>query len=427
MEKSFVKNSCSLSRGFIDLILIILLIFTINYSLKSQGFDSWSNPQISVKLTHPPALGLKINKVIFNPVTGNCADQILSTLESDFVNNNIEVIDRENLQTILAEQDFNLSSYVDKNTALSIGKIIGPSAMITVKILRCNTEIKDKLYRDEKKYDYKSKSYYIARAYLARTKVYLKVSIQTVDLTTGRIFSAKIFDYSPQRENKSYSGAPEVPSKYEVQEIALNYLKNDMHKLFFSWTEHRNLYFMDDRKGGLKAAFKALKIGDMKQAFELSKKNVEYCQNTAGIKQKVLAHAYYNLGMMYFINNDFDSAIFFLKKSQKLRPGKIVNQSISTSIMAKRDAEKMKQVEQNATIESEKINEQKEKIKQSEISNTLTNEDIISLTKKKLPTKLIIHKIESSTCHFNTSTDELVKLSEAGVAEEVIMIMMDKK
>src|ERR1019366_8652012 len=78
-------------------------------------------------------------------------------------------------------------------------------------------------------------------------------------------------------------------------------------------------------------------------------------------------------------------------------------------------------------IEIEKNNNQTQQAEQSQIANTLTNADIISLTEKKLPTNLIIQKIKTSTCNFNTSTDELIKLTSAGVGEDVISLMMEKK
>lgn len=141
----------------------------------------------------------------------------------------------------------------------------------------------------------------------------------------------------------------------------------------------------------------------------------------------MLAHAYYNVGMMHFIKNDYDKAIEFFKESQKIRPGNIVTESISECNRAKALAEEMQKVDDKAAIEIEKSNNQAQKAEQSQIANTLTNADIIALTEKKLPTNLIIQKIKTSTCNFNTSTDELVKLTNAGVSEDVILLMMEKK
>ena len=410
-----MKKSCLL------LISIVLVVNTY-----AQVFDALSNPQILVDLTHPPGLGLKIDKVVFNPATGNCSDQIIDALISDFVTNDIEVLDRNNLQMILAEQDFNLSGYVDKKSAVSIGKIIGPSAMITAKVLKCRTEIKNDLYKDERKYNKQNKKYYNIRAFIARTSVHLKVSIQTTDLTTGRIFSSRIFEHTPSIENKSYKGIPESPDEYDVQELAFKGLVLDVHKMFFTWKESTNLYFMNDKKGGLKEAFKALRAGDVNQAFELSVMNLEYCKNSTDIKDKVLAHAYYNLGMMNFIINDYGKAIELFQESQKIRPGNIIRESIAQCNRANELAKEMQKIDYKAESEIEKQDIAAQEAENSIIKNTITNADIISLTEKKLPTVLILQKIKTSTCNFNTSADELIKLSNAGVSDEVLLLMMEK-
>lgn len=408
--------------------MLVLAACTATISNTSaQGFDALLNPKISVKLVHPPGLGLKINKVIFNPATGNYADQIIDEIISDFVNNNVEVIDRENLRTILNEHNLNLSGYVDKSSAVSIGKIIGPSAMITIKVLRCQSEKKDNLYSDVKKRDYKTKKDYIERTFIARTTVFLKVSVQTTDLTTGKIFTARILDYVPFIENKSLNGKPELPSEYDVQEMAFKALATDIHRMFFPWEEHTDLYFMDDKEGGLKEAFKALKAGYIDEAFNLSQKNLEFVKNTPQLKDKILAHAYYNMGMMYFIKNMYDKAIENFQASQRIRPGSIVTESINECNRANAMAIEMQRVDDKAAFDIAQTDKQTLNEAKSQAANTLTNADIIALTKQKLPAKLILQKIKTSPCNFNTSTDELVKLSNAGVAEDVIMLMMEKK
>jgi len=412
--------------GIKKTVLLLLAVITFTVSANSQGFDALINPKISVKLVHPPGLGLKVNKVIFNPATGYFSDQIIDQIISDFVNNGVDVIDRNNLQTILAEHDFNFSGYVDRNSAVSIGKIIGPSALITIKVLRSQIERNDKLFVDEKKRDYKTKQDYIERVYIARTTFFLKVSIQTTDLTTGKIFTSLVLDYAPTLENKSIKGKPELPSEVAVQEIALRSLETDVHRMFFPWEEYTDLYFMDDKEGGLKEAFRALKTGSIDEAFNLSKQNLEFCKNTPQIKDKILAHAYYNMGMMYFIKNMYDMAIENFKASQKIRPGSIVTESINECNRANALAYEMQRVDDKAAIEIEQANKQNQQAARSQSANTITNADIISLTKQKLPTKLILQKIKTSNCNFDTSTDELVKLSNAGVAEDVILLMMEK-
>lgn len=408
------------------ILTLIIGAFFITNSF-AQVFDALTNPLISVKLTHPPGLGLKINKVVFNSSTGNCSDQIVDVLISNFIANDVEVIDRANLGKILAEQNLNLSGYLDKNSAISIGKLIGPSAMITVKVTRCQAEIKDNLVVDEKKYDSKTKKYYTTKLFIARTTVYLKGSIQTTDLTTGRIFSAKVFEYAPFKENKSDKGKPDAPDAIIMQDFAFDLLANDVHKMFFSWSEQANLYFMNDKKGGLKEAYNALKDGNIDQAFQLSKNNLELCKKSPDLKGKILGHAYYNMGMMYFILNDYDKAIEFFQESQIIRPGSIVTESIKNCELAKSLAQEMQMIDDNAAFEIEKVRNDSKQEQLTANANSLTNADIISLTEMKMPTSIIIQKIKTSICKFDTSTEQLIKLTKAGVADEVVILMMEKK
>lgn len=139
----------------------------------------------------------------------------MDVLIQDFVNPKVDVIDRGNLKAILAEHDLNSSGYTDRTSTVSIGKIIGPSALITVKVLRCETKTEN-LTGTEKKRDNKIKKDYTVKYYITRKTSFLKTYIQTVDLTTGRTFAAKVFDYNPQ--NNKYPKAQPCHNKGNFSE-----------------------------------------------------------------------------------------------------------------------------------------------------------------------------------------------------------------
>ena len=58
---------------------------------------------------------------------------------------------------------------------------------------------------------------------------------------------------------------------------------------------------------------------------------------------------------------------------------------------------------------------------------TITNEEVISLTKAGLASSIIVGKIHSSKTNFDTSADALIKLKQNGVGDEVIAAMFDAK
>jgi hypothetical protein len=55
----------------------------------------------------------------------------------------------------------------------------------------------------------------------------------------------------------------------------------------------------------------------------------------------------------------------------------------------------------------------------------LTNDKVIAMVKAGLPSSVIINKIRTSKTDFNTSTDELIRLKQENVAEQVINAMID--
>jgi hypothetical protein len=57
----------------------------------------------------------------------------------------------------------------------------------------------------------------------------------------------------------------------------------------------------------------------------------------------------------------------------------------------------------------------------------LTDDDIIKMAQLKLPDSVIIAKIKSSACAFDTSVDGLSKLKQAGVSDAVLQAMVEKQ
>ena len=60
-------------------------------------------------------------------------------------------------------------------------------------------------------------------------------------------------------------------------------------------------------------------------------------------------------------------------------------------------------------------------------TDALTNGDVIKMVEAKLGGELIISKIKSSTCNFDTSIDAILKLKSAEVSEAIIKAMVEAK
>ena len=405
-------------------ITIVLVLFGTLSAAQAQFWDKLSNPTIPVKLDHPPGLGFKVDKIAFGPASGTCADQIVEALVSDFVANQMEVVDRQNLDAILTEHDLTLSGYVDQRSAAAIGKILGPSALVFVKTQRCATQ-QDRLIETETRYNSQTKTNESVRAYYSRTRAFLKASVQSVDLTTGRIFAARTLEYSPEQRNKSYEGYPEAPAEFDILDVAVQGAVTDVHRMFLPWSEQTSLIYYDNKDCSLKQAFELLKSGDVEGAFHRSEENLAACKKVPGVKAKILGHAYYNVGMSYMMRDEHDKALEFFQEAAKLQPGDIVSKAAADCQRAKDLMLEMQQVEDSAAIEAETKQAEGEKASQAEAASTLTNTDVVKMVQSKLSDPIIIHKIKSSKRRFDTSSEALVALTKAGVSERVIIAMME--
>jgi hypothetical protein len=58
-------------------------------------------------------------------------------------------------------------------------------------------------------------------------------------------------------------------------------------------------------------------------------------------------------------------------------------------------------------------------------SEILTNDKVITMVKAGLPSSIIVNKIHASKTAFNTSTDELIRLKQEKVPDEIINAMVD--
>lgn len=65
-------------------------------------------------------------------------------------------------------------------------------------------------------------------------------------------------------------------------------------------------------------------------------------------------------------------------------------------------------------------------LSQSAQQAAINNQTIIDMVRAKLPSDLIVTRIQTSPANFDLSTDALVKLSQSGVPSEVIKAMMQK-
>jgi hypothetical protein len=335
----------SMRRAAVTTVLVGLS-FTAT-QVAAQFWDKMTNPKISVTIRHPPGLGMQVSKVAFGEVKGDAAQQFTDALTEQFVRANVEVVERQKLDSILAEHNFSLSGYVDSASAAEMGKILGPSVLLFVSIPRLHAEQKP-LHSD-----WKDNKGFVHRTHISRTQVFARGSVRAVDLATGRIFAAKTLTAQPSRENKVEDQCcAEFPPEDEVVDAALNDLVGQAQRLFLPWQEQTDLYFFDDKDCNLKTAHAFMKAGNVDAALQQSLTNVEACKALPKVKDKNLFHANYNVGMGYFASGQFDKALEYLNAAQLAKTADITTESIGECMRAKALATEMQRVEERVALDA---------------------------------------------------------------------------
>jgi len=316
-------------------------------SLHAQFFDRLANPTVELTLTHPPGLGINVNRVVFLGNRGKCTDEFKNALIEDFVAAGVQVAEREVIASILDEYDFASSGYMDKNSVISLGKVIGPTTLIYLEGHRCNTE-KNQFYKEFKRND--GTPY---KVFYARTDGFFKGVIRVIDLETASIFTAKTIEGLASQQLESQEGFPVYPSDYDVLTQALQDARQRVSRLFFPWREAKHLVFFDNKKGNLKAAYQAFKIGDIDGALAISEQNLRQYQQASDRKDKIWSYAHYNMGMCHLVRFEYDQALAYFREAYRIKPGGIIEQAITECQRAQSLAEEMRQVEERAEMMSD--------------------------------------------------------------------------
>lgn len=321
-------------------ILSVILVGTAN----AQLWDRITTPTVDVTMTHAPAVKIKLDHVAFGPPTGRCADELTDAIYADFSSSGATVIDRAHIQSIIAEHKLNVSGLVDESTAAKIGKLVGAGALIFVKVHECGTT------HSQRTYDAKDKKGNVTRYYYLSTRGTLKGSVQAIDMTSGIALGAHLINLTAALENSDGSG------NYPPDDAVLSGLQNqavgEVHRMFFAWSEAKKLHFYNDKECGISTAYQLLRGADYDGALKEAANSVETCKGMPSIKPAVVAHAYYNLGMMNFMKENYDPALEALSQAARLSGGSIITDSMAECRRAKTLSQEMMSYQEHAASAS---------------------------------------------------------------------------
>lgn len=288
--------------------------------VQAQFWSELANPKVEVVVVHPPGLGLKVERLAFAPSRDLNSRELADALTADLVQSRqVEVVDRAHLDAVLKEQELGASGYVEPATIAKLGKLLGPSVLVIVNVNRSDLS-RNQATKEERHTDYKTKLETVRLKRTSITSLDFSATVQVLDLSTGRVFGAQRLEDTPSLSNSAYDGFPAYPRDADVRRLAFETAKGKVMRMLLAWDETRKLTFFDDDVFGMARAHERLRARDTRGALDLALAGLEQSKQDKGQKAKYYPRAQYNVGIIRFIQGQYEEALPYLRAALDMQP-----------------------------------------------------------------------------------------------------------
>jgi hypothetical protein len=397
--------------------VMVTLLATAPYSIADgQFWDRLANPKLQVPITHPPDVMLKgVTKIAVLGFSGEgqCGDEFAQRLSVELgTSGQFEVIDRTSIAAIMQEQGFQNSGAFNSELAVKLGELVGPAAIMSGRVTRCNVEVSPILKGGQ----FKDSNGRINTRFVRRTTARMVASVNLIDLTTAKVYAGNLVDITHPVEHEAINAYPEPPSADAVLSAMYERALWEVKKMILPWAETVSLTVFKDGKCQLNESVDMIKRGDLQLAVERLTASLEQSCGAPNDKN-LLSKARYNLGVALAYSNRPEDGLRELQTSSELRSTGIANDAIAAvrkmiSLEAQRRAKEVASVQLSGTS-----NAASEKAARSR----MTNQDVIGMVKAKLSDAIVIAKINSSNCTYDTTPAGLIALKESGASDTVLL------
>jgi hypothetical protein len=288
-------------------------------------------PEYEINIEHPPIRPLKVAKVAIAKPEGECSEGVASRVEEDFVQAGLTVIDRQQLAAVIAEHKLQVGPMIDQKTAAKVGALVGAQALVFVKVMDCRTtKSKQKLFSSAES----------GTVYKHTVNGMINGSLRVVNLTSGQVVAAQRFEGTGELESDEGFPDPVLALGDAEKNAAFS-----IHKVLLPWTETKRVVFYSDSQCDLKTASNLLKAQDLDGALKQSETNLATCREQPKVKPGTVARAYYNLGILQFMREDYEPALSNLTEAQKLNSSDVYISTIADCRKARELAALMEKYE----------------------------------------------------------------------------------
>lgn len=400
---------------------ILLVLCPFPTAAAQFGFNS-KREKYDVPIVHQPLLNLaKVRRLAVSDFRGpgSCGEDIQARLEEGISQSNkLELIDRANLGSILGEQQLQSSMFADPTAAVKLGKLLGPAAIITGQVLRCDADT-SALKRDA---GYVEKKTGIRHYTLYReTTAHVAVLVRVIDITTSKVHTARRIAFDVPKTSSARDAYPEIVDGGEIigELIGSAVVPEILHSVI-PWTETVSVTVHADKECDLRPAAGLIRTASFDAAADLMAKAIAR-QCDAPTDKIALAKAYHNMGVALTYSGKLDEGLAALRQANMLWPGNISEEAMTATqkLITSRE-EQARASAQEARASSAVAAEEKKAA-----AGVMSNDDVISMVNAKLSDRIIIGKIAKARCRFDTSPKELVRLKRAGASDAVVVAVTE--
>lgn len=237
------------------------------------------------------------------------ADEITATLINT---GRFEVLDRQHLDKVMLEHQLNLSGLINESTAPEVGELIGTAVLVFGRIQT------DSYHETESKGDkWKDKKGKTHQNHFRDGKYDLTVNIRLIDIETSRLLAVENISASDQKRTFADMKRPPLIDKNTLYRNCLNKIMDKFRKIVAPYNVKVEVSFETDKQlPEVDQAISFLKAGNWDDGLEL----LQRATQKQGLKKKVLAKAYFDLGLAQMYSDQCDLAIETLQQALILHP-----------------------------------------------------------------------------------------------------------
>ncbi|MFP4288618.1 MAG: CsgG/HfaB family protein [Bacteroidota bacterium] len=302
------------------------------------------NPSVYLTVQRPAEINLSGNKTIgvgefISPggrrsLQSNNLEEIITTRLVDV--ETFQVVDRQNINSLLREHNLSLSGMVDGDNAVEVGKLLGTNVLIFGNIHE--DSYSEEITETEKTDEEGGRTYIVKER---KGKYTLKTNIRLVEVSTGKILAARDFSSVKTAKTSARNEDPPAIDRRSIYRQASQDVASQLVRMIAPYKENVKVSFEKDKQlHELDVAIAQIKIGDWDDAI----RTLQMAAMKNDLDDKTKAKAFYNYGLVILYDGQYENAIESFRRAMQLNPKKkTYQQAVIRARNEQANAEKLKE------------------------------------------------------------------------------------